>query len=527
MPTSNQWEEKLGIDEASKEAQRQALLEGMEGVEGDKEQYIDEASYYREQAMNLAQNDLNFLAALAMPLVFTLLFPPIFLHIWQLLVEYVHKTRDFSKLAIGLPRGFGKTTFIKVFCLYCILFTKKKFILIVCETLPKAEGIIADVIDMLNEPNIIKVFGDWKLGIEKDTQPLKKFSFRGRNIILYASGGEGAVRGINLKFDRPDVILFEDVQSRECADSAVQSASLEKWMVGTAMKAKSPAGCLYIFVANMYPTKYSILKKLKENKVWKKFIVGGILHDGQSLWEELQPIDQLLEELDHDIAMGHPEIFFAEVLNDETAGLHNNVDISKFSDWPYLPDDIPQGKYIIIDPSTDKDASDLVSIGCFGVFDGKPALIEVDEDRYSPSDTIRRALLMALRQQCAVVCVEATAYQYSLLHWFAIIIAQVGITGIELCELYNTQRSKNARIKDTLKDIQAGEILLHPSVRSKVIHQATEWKPLKRDNTDGLLDLLAYCVKALELYGHLMTHEGVIINAEYENLKVTEHNSPF
>jgi hypothetical protein len=443
------------------------------------------------------------------------------------LISYVNKTRDFSKLAIGLPRGFGKTTFIKIFILYCILFTKKRFILIISATSGLAENIVADVVDMLNEPNIIKVFGDWKIGLEKDTQGIKKFAFRGRSIILYAIGAEGAIRGVNLKQDRPDVMIFEDVQTRECADSAIQSESLERWMVGTAMKTKSPAGCTYIFVANMYPTKYSILKKLKANKTWNKIIVGGILSDGGSLWEELQPVDQLLEELDHDIEMGHPEIFFAEVLNDETAGLNSRVDFTKFKDYPFLETDVPQGKFIIIDPATDKKASDLITMGYFEVFDGVPCMAEIVEDRYSPGDTIRQALLLALKHQCNVICVESTGYQYSLLYWFTQVTQQLGIIGIELCELYETQKSKNFRIRDALKQVQSGELYLNPRVKSKVIHQAAQWNPMRRDNVDGILDVLAYATKALDLYGNLMSYEGQLINAEYDECKVLEHNSPF
>ena len=64
------------------------------------------------------------------------------------------------------------------------------------------------------------------------------------------------------------------------------------------MKAKSPEGCMFLFVANMYPTKTSILRKLKSNPTWVKFIAGGILADGTSLWEDLQPIQQLLSEFE-------------------------------------------------------------------------------------------------------------------------------------------------------------------------------------------------------------------------------------
>ena len=199
---------------------------------------ITEAAFDVFEVQELARHDLNFLAPLAMPTIFKFMYPAVFLAVWSLLLSTVAKTRDFTQLALGLPRGFGKTTLVKLFILYCILFTGKKFILIISSTAGLAENILADVIDMLNEPNIKKVFGDWKLGIEKDTQGIKKFGYRGRNITIAALGAGTSLRGLNIKNERPDVMIFEDIQTRECADSQVQSDTLERWMVGTAMKAK-------------------------------------------------------------------------------------------------------------------------------------------------------------------------------------------------------------------------------------------------------------------------------------------------
>ncbi|PWZ67456.1 hypothetical protein DD878_13555, partial [Staphylococcus pseudintermedius] len=69
-----------------------------------------------------ASTNLDFLAALALPTVYQYAFPDVFLSVWQWLCTYISKTRDFSQLALGLPRGFGNTMVIKLFILYTILF---------------------------------------------------------------------------------------------------------------------------------------------------------------------------------------------------------------------------------------------------------------------------------------------------------------------------------------------------------------------------------------------------------------------
>lgn len=476
-----------------------------------------EAAFKTSEVETNAKNSLDFLAALALPTVFKYLFPPVFQAIWRWLLSYVHKSRDFSQLAIGLPRGFGKTMLIKIFVLYCILFTKKQFILIICGTQTKANNVITDIVSMLNESNIKRVFGDWSIGCHTDRQDLKRFGFRGRNIILMGAGAEADIRGITLENARPDVMIFDDIQTRADADSEVVSTNLETWMFGTAMKAKSPEGCLFVFIANMYPTKWSLLRRLKTNPTWMKFIAGGILADGTSLWEDLQPIAQLLREFENDLSAGRPEIFYAEVLNDENASVNSNIDISKIPACPYeqemQEDGIHQGNYIIIDPATDKANADAVSIGYFEVWDGKPVCREIIEGKLSPGDSIRESLKLCFKYNCTLVCIESNAYQYSHLYWFNFTCTQLGIVGINCVDIYSGQMSKNSRILGMFKSLLAGEIYISQAVRPAVFSQITSFNYLKTNNTDGILDLLTYSPKVIELYGEYIL-AGLTINLQ-------------
>ena len=480
-----------------------------------------------EEIQVVSRGNLDFLAALIMPLVFKFAFPPVFKSVWSWLLGYVGQDRTFPQLALGLPRGFAKTTLMKIFIIYCILFTNRKFILIISATAKLAENILSDVIDMLEEPNIKAVFGDWKVGVEKDTQSLKKFGFRGRNIIIAAIGAETGVRGLNIKNNRPDVMIFDDIQSRECAESEVQSTSLETWMVGTAMKAKSPMGCMFLFVANMYPTKHSILRKLKSNPTWTKFIAGGILADGTSLWEDLQPIKQLMTEFKNDLAMGHPEIFYSEVLNDENVSANNLIDLSKLPEVPYQEGDISAGNFIIIDPATGKINTDEVSIGYFEVHDAKPMLMELEEGRFSPGENIRIALKMALTHQCRLIVCEANAYQYSLLYWFEFICKQVGIEGIEAVPIYSGISSKNARILEMFKAYSKGEMYIHDNCKLDVHSQIIQFNPMKRDNTDGLLDLMTYAPRVIQEFAEFIITTTVLGEQEFDDIEILESNTSF
>jgi hypothetical protein len=488
-----------------------------------------ESNFSTAEVDKLSRESLDFLAALCLPTVFKYFFPTVFKAIWSWLLSYVHRTRDFSQLAIGLPRGFGKTMLMKIFIIYVILFTKKQFILIICGTQSKANNIISDIASMLNEQNVKRAFGDWNLGIINERQDLKRFGFRGRNIILMGAGAESDIRGITLENVRPDIMLFDDIQTREDADSDVVSEKIETWMYGTAMKAKSPEGCLFIFIANMYPTKFSLLRKIKTNSNWVKFIAGGILADGTSLWEDLQPIAQLLREYENDLSAGKPEIFFAEVLNDENASVNRFIDISKIPENPYEDDSLHQGSYVIIDPATDKINADMVSIGYFELFDSKPVGTEIIEDRLSPGDICEQTIRLCLRRNCRLIVIESNAFQYVLGWIMTQTLERYGISGIEVVDIYSGQASKNSRILTMFKQLLAGELYVARECKSHLTSQIVSFNPLKTNNTDGVLDLFTYATRVPEMYGEFLTAGLVVEMQEFSGLPVhtEQYNSPF
>ena len=90
-----------------------------------------EQAQFNTEDIQLAAKDLNTLAALAIPHVMEFLFPPMFVYFWERSRELVTQSKGFPKLALGIPRGHAKTAFLKLLVLYIILFTRRKFILII------------------------------------------------------------------------------------------------------------------------------------------------------------------------------------------------------------------------------------------------------------------------------------------------------------------------------------------------------------------------------------------------------------
>ncbi len=452
-----------------------------------------------------ARTNLDFLAQLILTDIYEYGYPALFHAIWQLITKDALELKGKPKYALGIPRGFSKTVILKLYVTWLVLFSDRRFILVVCNTAALAENFLSDVTDMLNNINIKTIFGAWNAECEKDTLAFKKFSFRGRDIVLAALGAGSSLRGLNLKFVRPDVVIMDDMQNRDEAENAEVAKDLLVWMLGTLMKACHPHRCIFIFVGNMYPFEGSILRKLKASSEWTSFVTGAILADGNSLWPEHRSLNDLLSELQSDTDMGHPEIFFSEVMNDEEAGTVSGIDVSKITTAPeYLDTLVAQGGCVIIDPSLGKKKSDDVGIGAFLIFDSIPVLWDLAVGKFSPLECIHKATEFAAKYSMQLIICEGGAYQATLIFWFNHVYQQMGVEGFKVGEITTGGMQKNARIIEMFKLLLSGNILLHKRVRSAVIYQITQWNRLKANNKDEILDLLAYIHKVKELHAEYL-----------------------
>lgn len=468
------------------------------------EQEINEFSLSREDAVLGCREDLDFLASICVPEMFRFPFPGPLLVVFQLLKESLLKWKTFERFAIGLPRGHAKTTVIKLLCLWTILFSKKKFILVICATDDAAVNIISDVFDMLGHPNMRKIFGHWEENIGRNTGHLKQFWMCGRQIMFAGIGINSSIRGLNLGNARPDFMIFDDAQTRDVAIDPVQAKEFRSKMYGTFLKLKSPDGCTYAYIGNMYKDVLDdkgrhccMLRHFKDDPYWVSFITGAILADKQSLWPELYSYDQLLEEYRVDAAAGEEETWFAEVQNDPEALTSFRVDTSAIRRVSYGAEIEPEGACIIIDPATDKKGADNQVFTQIDINDGDPVIRRTTVDNSNPKKFIYNVLLDCVRYQIPCIGVESVAYQSTLKFWFDEFIQQLGLYQIRVVELPTGGIAKHKRIMPAIKAMVKGEYALHDDCYSAVVNEAAMYDPLERDNIDDILDTIGYIPRML------------------------------
>lgn len=482
-------------------------------------------AYNLEEVRTLASSELNFFAPLALPEVCVLAFPEFYVALWAVLHNSLNMERTFDKFALGFPRGHAKTLFLKLLIVSIILHTKNRFILVVCANQDRAKDVLRDVCSMLDSPNIQQVYGNWRTDLSIDKAEFKQFTFCGRTIALAAAGQGTSIRGFNVGYSRPDVILADDAQTRECAASITESLNYIEWFFATLMKAKNPTRCTYLYIGNMYrdlkikPNLYTcLLRNLQKSANWKSYIVGAILASGKALWEELQPLEQLLSEYMQDTEMGQGEVFAAEVLNDPTYKPKSGLDPTSIVTIEPTPDMLHQGNYIIIDPSGYKKTSDPTAISYNEVYDATPVVVELLEEVLTPSATIYRVLNLARERNCNVVCVESVAYQDTLLFWFNFICQQQGITGIEFLPVTTGGLSKNSRILRSFEEVRGKELAFTPAALAVWLSRAMSFDPVRLNNLDDTLDVVAYAPKVFATYGHLLAIQGQASIIDHQDL---------
>lgn len=437
--------------------------------------------------------DINFFASLALPEVMLFALPSFYLICFQLLVTRKDADKDkILRFALGLPRGHAKTTFIKIIIAWLIAYDKIQYALVVAATSPNAENIISDINSIMGSPNMEAVYGSWHSNLFVNNSDTKRCMYHGRTVTLKANGAQTAVRGINIDNRRPDLILCDDMQTKENDASPTESKALLTWFVATLLKCIDTRGNrLIIYIGNMYSSE-CILKKLQESPVWTSLITGAILENGEPLWPELHSIESLMESFYHDESLGQTESWFAEVMNDPSNSfrtlLPNPIPLSDQEE--IVADD---GAFITVDPAGFRVSSDDNVIVVFKKFNNKAYAVDFSKDIIDPAELIRRTISFALKYGVTLIGIEAVAYQQTLCFWVSFFMRKLNITHIKVVELSPHGRSKEARIRQYIAEMYEGFYVIQcPILRREYAWQASLYKIGGKKNRDDLLDAVAY-----------------------------------
>lgn len=461
-----------------------------------------------ESAKARCRVDFNFYAGLLLgPDIMETAFPPFYSRdLFGLLTGTTEDPYHLLRFALGLPRGFVKTTFCKIVVCWLIHHGYNDFILVVCATDGLAQNFLNDVDEMLSAPSVEQLYGTWSSSKDTDNSKMKIGWLEGRRIVLVPKGAQASVRGINIHHKRPNLIVCDDIQTRECALSEIQNDALIDWFTGTLLKCLSKRGSnrRVIFLGNMYPGE-CLLKVLRDNPSWVSMITGAILSDGESLWPELQPVHSLIAEYKHDEKMGKGHIWFAEVQNDPLDARYRLLAEPIPTTFDELvATNAADAYFITVDPAGFRKSSDDNVVALHGVYDGIPVCEDMKGGVWNPKETVINILEMALEHGVSIIGIESTGYQQSLQFWVNQFLIAKGLRHIHVVELKTNNKTKLSRIRNFITELMSGDAGMAAGPRALFSYYASMYKLDKTDNRDDYLDAPAYQRQIMTDYGALL-----------------------
>ncbi len=198
------------------------------------------------------------------------------------------------RVAIAAPRGHAKSTMISLaYPLWCVLYGKETFVLIVSNTADQAISRLNDIKKQL-ETNPLLLSDFPEICRSKKPAPWRRNRIllaNGAMISAYGAGQE--LRGVKKGKDRPGLIVCDDLENLEQIREEQQREKLKTWFTGTLLNAGYPA-TNFIVTGNVlhYDSLLANLLEPLRNPGWiaKKYKAIEKFSDHLELWQQWSSI---------------------------------------------------------------------------------------------------------------------------------------------------------------------------------------------------------------------------------------------
>lgn len=320
------------------------------------------------------------------------------------------------------PRGGAKSTSTELACVLLAARGARKYGLYICESQDQADDHVSNVASLLELESTARAFPDLaaraigKYGNVKGWRRNRLMTQSG--FILDAMGLDSAARGVKIENQRPDLLVFDDIDS----ENDTQAATEKK--IKTMTTALLPAGSndVGVLMCQNLVHQDSIFARLADGRAnfLANRIVSGpipaikdftyanedgrfVITGGEPSWEG-QDLDRC-QEMITDMGIS---AFNSECQHDTTpapGGMFSHLT------YPHVkPEDVPDlvRTTVWVDPAvTDNDQSDAMGIQCAGIDpNGQIYMLYSYEKRSSPLMVLQKAIQVALEYGCDTIGIE-------------------------------------------------------------------------------------------------------------------------
>lgn len=317
-----------------------------------------------------------------------------------------------------IPRGFAKTTITNIASIFRIVYRISKVIVYLSEAAKHAETQLQFIKNELETNERLRlVFGnlapDSSSGLTWRQDEIETLS--GTTIICRGRGGQ--VRGINIKSNRPDYIVLDDVEDEESVNTEDQRKKCIDWVYRSVLPALSRFNTDAMVVAlGTLLHREAMLMTLLRDERFTSIRLGAYDRDGELLWPDLMSEDALQTIKQGMQNAANLSGFYLEYMNEARA---TEEQIFRQS---YIQYGTPKGyirNVIAIDPALSPNRnSSRASIAVVGMSENGEMVVQESwgERGQTVRQLVDRYFEMKVRWDCVKCGVESIGFQAALIH---------------------------------------------------------------------------------------------------------------
>lgn len=438
-------------------------------------------------------------------------------YLFETLPEILQDPKSVN-MATAAPRGEAKSTLVsQLFTLYCLVTQKKRYALIVMDSINQAYPMLESIKVELEFNQRLRIDFPEVAGQGRVWQATTILTKANQKVEIAGSGKK--LRGLRHGAYRPDLVVLDDIENDEQVRSAEQRDKLHNWLKKTVLPLGVPGEKLDVVYIGTILHYDSVLNRTLSSKAWKtaKFKALKKMPDDMTLWDKWEdfflnegeavadafyhanqaamdkgsevswaarPLLTLMKIRARD---GHAT-FDSEYQNDPLSS-DDAMFANALTYWTELPGELVY--FGALDPSLGKAGASrdpsAILVGGYHRETGKLYVIEAQVKKRLPDLIIEDVIRMQKQYQCQRWFVETVQFQEFLKDELVKRSAQRGIPVPATATKPNTD--KMLRIESLQPHMANGLILLHSS-QATLISQLRHFPKADHDDGPDALEML-------------------------------------
>jgi predicted phage terminase large subunit-like protein len=206
----------------------------------------------------------------------------------EIIRAYQKLGKEILRELIAAPRGHGKSTLIEALLLWVICCQKKKYIVILSDTEDQAINRLSTVTSQIEKNQKISLL----YNIEPSRDPFNhiekwnKTNIKANNgVTVIARGSKQKLRGAKEEFERPDLILADDLENLDAVKNDMNRNNLKSWWDRDIEYLGDDKITDFIIVGTFIHFD-GLLYNLYKSGDYKTHLYKAIKDDGTPLWDK-------------------------------------------------------------------------------------------------------------------------------------------------------------------------------------------------------------------------------------------------